>query len=45
MTVVHIELTDCDNIQPIQDWLDNNSTVTIDRILVSGFHFYIFYTE
>lgn len=45
MLIAHVELINSSDPSPLQDWIDAHSTAVIERIVVSGFHFYIFYTE
>jgi hypothetical protein len=45
MKVIHLELTDRANTEVIQDWLDENSGITIQDVAIYGLDVYIFYEE
>lgn len=45
MLVDHIELVDPTDVTPFLTWLENHPTATIERVIPTGFHFYIWYTE
>lgn len=45
MHVDHIELQETADPTPLQNWLDDHPNAVIERVLVSGSHFYIWYTS
>lgn len=45
MSVDVIEIANAGCTSEIQAWLTAHSTATIERIVVSGSYWYIFYTE
>lgn len=45
MQVDHVELTDYSDPSPFENWIANHPNATVIRVLSSGSHFYIWYTE
>jgi hypothetical protein len=43
MTLVHLQLTDKDNVDVVNTWFNEHPSVTIFDIDVSGLDVYIFY--